>query len=106
MTVQPGPGGPTAPPDQRLSQDAPFREPVEAWIEAGADCWWQIAVDGVPPVGHRDRKKVYNRLHVAWKREMERHNLATGRDGDFSARLVRAGGQDFWAWGPKGMEGS
>lgn len=99
MTIAPGPGEPA-------DRPGGFAEPVEAWIKAGTDQWWKIAVLNLPPRGDRGRKRVYDMLHAAWKREMDAHGLTTGRDGDYSASLEHDGVNDVWTWGPKGREAS
>lgn len=104
MWVVPGPGEP-AEPVQEPAGDRPFREVVDAWLDAGGDGWWRVRLVGLPAGG--DRSWVSATIRGSWRQELEYRRtagypeLTTGPDGRFIASLVHEDGEDWLAWGPR-----
>lgn len=107
MTVSPGPGSAADPPrSQRAGQQRIFREPVEAWIRAGADLWWGVELVDLPPSTPETkaaRRRAYNALRNAWMREIDHQRVPGGLpvEAEYVSHLVDENGRAWLTWGPR-----
>lgn len=109
MTVQPGAGERAEPPpptyqrppgeDQRR-----FQEPVEAWIDDGANTWWRIEIVDMPPRSERAARRLrYTNLRNGLVREIDRQR-GLGRipiETRYATHMTKDDdGRTYLTWGP------